>query len=290
MSTQVAFTKRYIIRRIPYLCYTRRTIRPVLAGIPVNTAFLLAPRAIDPFIGTMTQNSDPALTPNPAGAPPEGTLRDAKVWIFDLDNTLYPASSNLFDQVDWNMTRYVAELLSLNETDARILQKQYFREYGTTMRGLMTVHGVDPAAFLDYVHKIDLSPIAEDPALTDALARLPGRKVIFTNGSTKHAENITRHIGVDHHFEGYFDIIDADYVPKPAPETYNAVCARFEIDPRQAVMVEDMAKNLVPAAAMGMTTVWVDTGVAWSREQSELGHIHHRTDDLAGWLNGIVNA
>lgn len=215
-------------------------------------------------------------------------LVDAAVWIFDLDNTLYPASSRLFDQVDWNMTDYVSTLLDLPRDEARKLQKQYFREYGTTMRGLMTVHGVEPQAFLDYVHNIDLAPISADPVLVDALERLPGRKVIFTNGSTAHAENITRHIGIDHHFEGCFDIIDADYVPKPAPDTYDAVCRRFGIAPASAVMVEDMAKNLVPAAALGMTTVWLDTGVGWSRENSDDGHVHHRIEDLATWLAAIT--
>lgn len=215
-------------------------------------------------------------------------LLAAEVWIFDLDNTLYPASSNLFDQVDWNMTAYVSELLDLPRDEARKLQKEYFREYGTTMRGLMTVHGVDPAAFLEYVHNIDLAPISTDPALVDALERLPGRKVIFTNGSTAHAENITRHIGIDHHFEGCFDIVDAGYVPKPATDTYHAFCRRFDIDPAGAVMVEDMAKNLVPAAALGMTTVWLDTGVGWSRENSEDGHVHHRIEDLPSWLSSIT--
>ncbi len=215
-------------------------------------------------------------------------LMAAAVWIFDLDNTLYPASSNLFDQVDWRMTAYISELLDLPRDEARKLQKQYFKEYGTSMRGLMTVHGVDPAAFLEYVHNIDLAPISTDPVLVSALERLPGRKVIFTNGSTAHAENVTRHIGIDHHFEGCFDIVDAGYVPKPAPDTYDAVCRRFDIDPADAVMVEDMAKNLLPAAALGMTTVWVDTGVGWSRENSEDGHVHHRIEDLPAWLTAIT--
>ena len=215
-------------------------------------------------------------------------LRDAGVWIFDLDNTLYPASSRLFDQVDWNMTDFVSNLLDLPRDEARALQKQYFREFGTTMRGLMTRHEVDPAVFLEYVHNIDLAPISADPMLTEALEKLPGRKVIFTNGSTAHAENITRHIGIDHHFEGCFDIIDAGYVPKPAADTYDAFCRRFDIDPAEAVMVEDMAKNLVPAAALGMTTVWLDTGVGWSRETSDDGHVHHRIEDLAPWLSGIT--
>ncbi len=212
----------------------------------------------------------------------------AGVWIFDLDNTLYPASSNLFDQVDWKMTAYVSNLLGLPREDARALQKQYFREYGTTMRGLMSRHSVDPAEFLDYVHDIDLAPISADPILIAALERLPGRKVIFTNGSTAHADNITRHIGIDHHFEGCFDIIDAGYVPKPAPDTYKAFCRRFDIDPGDAVMVEDMAKNLVPAAELGMTTVWLDTGVGWSRETSEGGHVHHRIENLSPWLAAIT--
>ncbi|MDP4795933.1 MAG: pyrimidine 5'-nucleotidase [Rhodospirillales bacterium] len=228
--------------------------------------------------------------------PVNGTIRRqpeqllaAGVWIFDLDNTLYPASSKLFDQVDWNMTRYVGELLGLEQTEARTLQKQYFREFGTTMRGLMTRHNVDPEAFLAYVHKIDLTPISADPILNGALDKLPGRKVIFTNGTTAHAENITRHLGIDHHFEGCFDIIDSGYVPKPALDPYHAVCQRFEIDPADAVMVEDMARNLAPAAALGMTTVWLDTGVDWSRAGSEHDHVHHRADDLAAWLDGVVN-
>ncbi len=214
----------------------------------------------------------------------------AKVWIFDLDNTLYPAESRLFDQVDWNMTRFVSELLELEQTEARKLQKQYFREYGTTMRGLMTRHDVDPKVFMDYVHDIDLAPISANPVLTNALDKLPGRKVIYTNGTTTHAENITRHLQIDHHFEGCFDIIDADYVPKPDQTPYETFCARFDIEPTQAVMVEDMARNLVPAAAMGMTTVWLDTDADWAREGADHDHVHHRTVDIAGWLNEIVSS
>lgn len=217
-------------------------------------------------------------------------LAKSPVWIFDLDNTLYPAASRLFDQVDWRMTQFVADLLGLERLAARQVQKDYFLTYGTTMRGLMTKHGVDPVTFMDYVHDIDLSALPKDPTLSEALGKLPGRKVIFTNGSTAHALNITRHVGIEHHFDGFFDIIDAAFVPKPAPATYEAVCGRFGIDPSQAVMVEDMAKNLVPAAALGMTTVWVDTGADWSRETAELGHVHHRTDDLATWLAEVVGA
>ncbi len=235
----------------------------------------------------MNNNDNPSVNSTIRREPEQ--LLAAGVWIFDLDNTLYPASSKLFDQVDWNMTRYVGELLGLEQTEARTLQKQYFREFGTTMRGLMTRHNVDPVAFLAYVHNIDLTPISADPVLNGALDKLPGRKVIFTNGTTAHAENITRHLGIDHHFEGCFDIIDAGYVPKPALDPYHAVCRRFEINPAEAVMVEDMARNLAPAAALGMTTVWLDTGVDWSRAGSEHDHVHHRGDDLSTWLDGVVN-
>lgn len=215
-------------------------------------------------------------------------LRAADVWIFDLDNTLYPAASNLFDQVDWNMTDYVAALLNVDRVEARRLQKDYFRSFGTTMKGLMTVHDVDPHEFMAFVHDIDLSPITADTVLNEAIEKLPGRKVIFTNGSTPHADNITRHLGIDHLFDGCFDIVDAGFEPKPNMETYMSFCARYDIDPTSAVMVEDMAKNLVPAAALGMTTVWIDTGVAWSQESAEHGHVHHRTEDLTSWLNDVV--
>lgn len=217
-------------------------------------------------------------------------LKSADVWVFDLDNTLYPAASNLFDQVDWKMTDYVAALLDVDKVEARRLQKDYFRSFGTTMKGLMTVHDVDPHEFMAFVHDIDLSPISADIVLNKAIESLPGRKVIFTNGSTPHADNITKHLGIDHLFEGCFDIVDAGFQPKPNLETYMVFCERFDIDPTRAVMVEDMAKNLAPAAALGMTTVWVDTGEAWAQESSEHGHVHHRTEDLTVWLGDVVAA
>ncbi len=215
-------------------------------------------------------------------------LHTAETWIFDLDNTLYPAESNLFDQVDWNITAFVAEFLGMEPVAARKLQKQYFRDHGTTMKGLMVEHGVDPVEFLAYVHDIDLAPINENPTMEAALAKLPGRKIVFTNGSTPHAERITRHIGVHHHFHGFFDITDAEFTPKPARATYDAVCARYDIDPSGAVMVEDMARNLVPAAEMGMTTVWLDSDAEWARAESDGDHVHHVTRDLTAWLNEVV--
>ncbi|MDA0998129.1 MAG: pyrimidine 5'-nucleotidase [Proteobacteria bacterium] len=223
------------------------------------------------------------MTPrSPRNTPDQ--LIAAEVWVFDLDNTLYPASSRLFDQVDWNITRFVAKFLNIDQVEARRLQKGYFRQHGTTMQGMMTLHGVDPKTYLEYVHNIDLAPISADPTLSAALERLPGRKLIFTNGSTAHAERITRHIGVDHHFSGCFDIIEAKYTPKPDPGIYAEFCRRFDIDPARAVMVEDMARNLIPAAELGMTTVWLSTDSDWARAGSDGNHIDHMIDELAPWL------
>lgn len=226
--------------------------------------------------------------------PPATTrLLDAEAWVFDLDNTLYPASSNLFLQVDRKMTRFIADFLGLDSETAYRLQKTYFREHGTTMRGLMDVHGMDPGPFLDYVHDIDLSPVAPDPALEAALARLDARKIVFTNGPTNHAERVMERLAVRRHFEAVFDIVDADYVPKPQPDAYAALVRRYGLNPRTTVMVEDLVRNLAPAAAMGMTTVWVRSGEgdgAAIDAHHDDGVVDHSVDDLAQWLGALTAA
>lgn len=222
-------------------------------------------------------------------------LLEAEAWVFDLDNTLYPASSNLFAQVDRKMTRFIADFLGLDSAAAYRLQKTYFREHGTTMRGLMSVHGMDPGPFLDYVHDIDLTPVAPDPALDAALTRLPGRKIVFTNGPTDHALRVMDRLAVRRHFEAVFDIVEADYVPKPEPTAYAALVRRHRLDPRATVMVEDLARNLAPAAALGMTTVWVrgspDGGAPDAGDGGgDNGAADHVVDDLAGWLGALTAA
>ena len=212
----------------------------------------------------------------------------AKTWVFDLDNTLYPAACGLFRQVEQNMTRYIMDRLELGREDAYAVQKTYFREHGTTMRGLMHHHAVDPLDFLAYVHDIDLSPIPVNPVLNDLLTRLPGRKIIFTNGSTGHAENITRHMGIDHHFEAVFDIVAADYIPKPEKVIYERLVDSHTIDPDTTVMVEDMAKNLAPAAEIGMTTVWIETDTTWGREHADSDFVHHRAPDINTFLSDVL--
>jgi len=209
-------------------------------------------------------------------------------WIFDLDNTLYPASSRLFDQVDRRITEYIMQALDLEWDDAHKKQKLFFREYGTSLSGMMEVHNIPANEYLEYVHNIDLSPLAPSPALNQALEQLPGRKVIFTNGSTAHAKNVTEKLGITHHFDATFDIVDCEFTPKPDLIVYEKMLSTLSINPKSAVMIEDMARNLVPAAALGIATVWVRTEEAWAVEGAGGDHIEHIVDDLTEWLNSIV--
>jgi len=214
-------------------------------------------------------------------------------WIFDLDNTLYPARHNLFAQIDKRMGEFIADLLGIDEAEAKRLQKEYFRRHGTTLRGLMLEHGLNPDTFLEYVHEIDLSPIPPDARLGRALARLPGRKVIFTNGTVAHAERVTGHLGISMHFEAIFDIAASDYLPKPDRRPYEKLLRLHGIAAERALMAEDIARNLVPAAALGMTTALVRNPADWAREGGDGGHVHHVVEDLSAWLaalTGIADA
>jgi putative hydrolase of the HAD superfamily len=225
--------------------------------------------------------------PHPLRAPAE--LRRAAAWVFDLDNTLYPPACDLFDQVDVRMKEFIACFLGVDPEEAFRVQKRYFREHGTTLRGLMANHGMAPEPFLDYVHDVDLATVPASPRLSGALGRLPGRKLLFTNASAAYAGRVLDRLGITHHFEVLFDIAAAGYVPKPEPVIYHQLVAEHGLDPRRTVMVEDMARNLVPAADLGMTTVWVRTDTPWGREG--LGdHVHHVVDDLVGWLEAVAAA
>ncbi len=219
-------------------------------------------------------------------------------WIFDLDNTLYPPRSNLFAQVDQKMGAFIAELIGVELAEAKRLQKSYYRQYGTTMRGLMTLHGIDPHAFLRFVHDIDHSPIEPDPALGGALSLLPGRKFVLTNGSRAHAEAVLARLGIAEHFEDMFDIIAADFEPKPGRIPYERFVSRFDIDPGKAAMFEDLPRNLEVPHELGMRTVLVvgrpeDVGefrLAWEDEGSEQPYVHHVTDNLADFLVTIAES
>jgi putative hydrolase of the HAD superfamily len=221
-------------------------------------------------------------------------LRETETWVFDLDNTLYPASCGLMAEVSARMTKFVAERLNLEPQSALVEQKRMFREYGTTLRGLMNDHDVDPTHFMDFVHDVDYGLVEPVPRLNNALRQLPGRKVIFTNASTAHAETVLRNLGIDDLFDGIFDVAAADYIPKPNPKAYEMIVARHNIDPRHAVMLEDIGPNLQPAAQMGMTTVWVryDTKADpyWAVPDDDSDYIHHETEDLANWLETVLMA
>ena len=221
-------------------------------------------------------------------------------YVFDLDNTLYPADCNLFSQIDARMTDFIVQHLSLDPVTARRLQKQYYADHGTTLSGLMIEHNVAPRDFLDHVHDIDLAPVSENPGLKAAIGALPGKRYIFTNGSVRHAENVAGKIGILDLFDGIFDIEAADYLPKPHEDTYRAFTRRFAITPERAAMFEDLPQNLVAAHAMGKTTVLVQSEAAWMADEPEnkrparpgerYDHVHHVTADLTSFLTGLKTA
>lgn len=215
-------------------------------------------------------------------------LRHVDCWIFDLDNSLYPASTDLFSLIDARMGEYIQELLGCGHDEARRVQKGYFREHGTTLAGLMRSHGVDPRQFLDFVHDIDLARLAADPRIVAALDRLPGRKLVFTNGDEAYARRVLARLGLANAFDGLHDIHAMDYVPKPDPRAYALLCARYGIDAERALFVEDMARNLEPAKALGMTTVWVDNGSEQAGRDADPAFIDYRTDDIGLWLTDIT--
>ena len=212
-------------------------------------------------------------------------------WVFDLDNTLYPPSCSLFPQIDDRMRAYIAATLGIPPETASVLQKRYYHEHGTTLRGLMLNHDVDPDAFLAYVHEIDCSVIAPSPRLARAIAALPGRKLVFTNGSAGHARNVLAQLDLTECFQAVFDIRASDFIPKPQPEAYGNLVRLHGLEPRRCVMFEDLARNLGPAAQLGMTTVWVrdPRHVHWTDDgNGDAADVHYVTDDLAGWLEAVI--
>jgi putative hydrolase of the HAD superfamily len=216
-------------------------------------------------------------------------LGEIETWIFDLDNTLYPVSCRLFDQIHARMTLFIAKRFDLSPEAALARQKAYFREHGTTLRGLMVVDRIDPNAFLAFVHDIDLRCVPPDPGLVAALAALPGRKIVHTNGSRRHAERLLDHLGIAGSFCGILDIEAAGWEPKPALAGYHELLKRHQVTPGTALMVEDIARNLIPAAALGMTTAWVRNRAEWGADGAEGDHIHHIVDDLGDFLSAAAS-
>jgi putative hydrolase of the HAD superfamily len=218
-------------------------------------------------------------------------------WVFDLDNTLYPYHVNLWQQVDARIRDYIAGFLKIAPADAFRVQKDYYKRYGTSMRGLMTEHGMAPDDFLDFVHQIDHSPLEPNEALGSAIARLSGRKLILTNGTRRHAQAVLARLKLEHHFDDVFDIVAAELEPKPSPQTYARFLKAHAVDPARAAMFEDLARNLKEPHALGMTTVLVVPEHTrevfredWELEGRDAPHVDHVTDDLAEFLERLARA
>jgi putative hydrolase of the HAD superfamily len=233
----------------------------------------------------------------PADRPAPRGFGHIETWVFDLDNTLYPHHLNLWQQVDERIRSYVSEFLKVSKDEAFRVQKDYYKRYGTTMRGLMTEHGLNPDDYLEYVHQIDHSPLTPDPALGAAIEKLPGRKLILTNGTRKHAEAVMQRLDIHHHFEDVFDIAAANLDPKPLPQVYKRFLSRHKVDPLKAAMFEDLARNLEVPHALGMTTVLVVpehtrevVREGWELAGRDAPHVDYVTENLAEFIEGLCGA
>jgi putative hydrolase of the HAD superfamily len=207
-------------------------------------------------------------------------LRHINTWLFDLDNTLYPLESGLAPQVSDRITAYVEGLTGLPREEARALQKRYLAEHGLTLKGLMTNHGVDPDVFHAAINDVDLACLIADSDLAEALARLPGRRIIFTNADRDHTSRVLGRLGLTDLFEGVFHIADAAFEPKPAMAAFERILAAHDIEPNTTAFFEDAERNLAPAALLGMTTILVGAHAA----QSTAPFVHYRTPALAPFL------
>ena len=205
----------------------------------------------------------------------------SKTWLFDLDNTLYPLNSGLFDQIRARIADYLVERCGVDAANAMATEQRYRDEFGSPLAGLMAKKKTKPGPFLSFVHDVDYGVIDANPTLARALAGLSGRRYIFTNGSTEHAQNVLSRLGISDLFDDVFDIVRAGYLPKPRHEPYDRIVSDFDLIPQETVFVEDMACNLVPAKSLGMTTVLVaqDNGAATVEADYVIS-------DLAGWLRG----
>ena len=208
-------------------------------------------------------------------------------WLFDLDNTLYSGNTKVFEQVDKRMSKFISEKLNVNLEEAKKIQKSYFYEYNTTLNGMIKNHQINADEFLDFVHDIDVDFLKKDIDLGHELKKLRGKKIIFTNGSKKHAMNITKKIGVDQYFDDIFDIVDCEFIPKPMIDPYKKLVQKHKIDPNLCVFIEDIARNLKPAYEMGMKTIWIENEEPWAKKFSDSNFVNYKTNNLAEFLKKI---
>ena len=214
-------------------------------------------------------------------------LTNIKFWLFDLDNTLYDGATKVFDQVDKKMSKFISEKLNVSLEEARKIQKNYFEEYNTTLNGMIKNHKINADEFLEFVHNVDLSFLSKDEMLEKEIKKLKGKKIIFTNGSRAHAENVTKKIGIDKLFDGIFDIKDCEFIPKPSIEPYKKLVENYKIEPQYCIFFEDIARNLKPAFELGMKTVWIKNDEPWAAKFSDSDFINYKTDKLSNFLKEI---
>tara|TARA_B100001029_G_scaffold143873_1_gene123771 strand:+ start:565 stop:1230 length:666 start_codon:yes stop_codon:yes gene_type:complete len=214
-------------------------------------------------------------------------LTKIKYWLFDLDNTLYSGQTKVFDQVDKKMSSFISKKLNIPVEEAKKIQKEYFHKYSTTLSGMMKHHNIDANEFLEFVHDVNLDFLKEDKDLEIEISRIKGKKIIFTNGSKAHAKNVTKKIGIDKLFDGVFDIVESNFIPKPSLEAYKMLIQKYKIEPQYCILVEDIARNLKPAHELGMKTVWIKNDEPWAAEFSNEKFINYRTENLTSFLKEI---
>ncbi len=211
-------------------------------------------------------------------------LNKIKCWIFDLDNTLYSGQTKVFDQVDKKMSSFISNKLNISLVEAKKIQKEYFHKYSTTLSGMMKNHKIDAMEFLDFVHDVNLDFLGKNKDLEKEIAKITGKKIIFTNGSKAHAENVTKRIGINKLFDGIFDIVESNFIPKPSIEAYKILIEKYKIEPQYSIFIEDIARNLKPAHELGMKTVWIKNDEPWAAEFSNENFVNYRIENLTNFL------
>ena len=214
-------------------------------------------------------------------------LLNIKYWIFDLDNTLYSGQTKVFSEVDKKMSLFISKKMKVDLIKAKEIQKKYFYEYGTTLSGLMKQDSIDPHEFLEFVHDIDISWLPKDLKLKEELIKIKEKKYIFTNGSHAHVENITKQLGIDGLFDGAFDIVDANFVPKPHADPYNKIVEKFNIDPTKSILIEDIAHNLEQAKNLGMKTCWLENEESFAKKDADKPYIDYKIKNLPSFIQEI---
>jgi len=214
-------------------------------------------------------------------------LTKIKYWIFDLDNTLYSGQTKVFSEVDKKMSSFISEKFNVNLIEAKKIQKEYFYEYGTTLSGLMEKKSVDPNEFLEFVHDIDISWLPKDKILKEELIKIKEKKYIFSNGSHAHIKNVTNQLGINGLFDGAFDITDGDFIPKPHLEPYKKLIEKFKIDPKQSILIEDIAHNLEQAKKLGMKTCWLENEETFAKKDADKSYIDYKINNLPSFLQKI---